>query len=282
MPEPKEHYRRYESLIDGLRLMDDDFFSEALDKKIKPVEYILNTILERDDIRVQRTEAQVEYKSATKRSIKLDIWAVDAEGRVMDIEVQRADHGAGVRRARFHSSVIDRTLLEKGDDFDALVDTYVIFITENDKFGAGKPLYHVERKISELDNALFGDGAHIIYVNGAFRDLGHPVGRLMHDMHCTRAEEMLNPYLAEEVRYLKETEGGRSQVCRAFEEVAFEAAQKAAREAAEKASVEAAHAKAVSTARNLLALGQLSVEAIAKCVDLPVEEVQALTSKQPA
>ena len=43
---------RYLEKIAGLRLMDDDFFSEALDEKIAPVEYILNTILERDDIRV--------------------------------------------------------------------------------------------------------------------------------------------------------------------------------------------------------------------------------------
>ncbi len=33
--------------IKELRLMDDDFFSEALDGKIEAVEYILNTILER-------------------------------------------------------------------------------------------------------------------------------------------------------------------------------------------------------------------------------------------
>lgn len=260
--------------IAELRLMDDDFFSEALDEKIAPVEYILNTILERDDIRVQRTEAQVEYKSATKRSIKLDVRAVDAEGRVMDIEVQRAEKGAGVRRARFHSSMIDRTLLEKGDDFESLVDTYVIFITEQDRFGAGLPLYHVERKITELNDAMFGDGAHIIYVNGAFRDLEHPVGRLMHDMNCRDAKEMLNPLLAEEVRYLKETNGGRTQMCRAFEEVAKEAAMEAAKEAEEKTKRE--------TARNLIALNQMSVETIAKCVDLPVEEVRALAERKPA
>ena len=129
----KDKQERYLELLAGLRLMDDDFFSEALDEKIAPVEYILNTVLERDDIRVLRTEAQVEYKSAANRSIKLDIRAVDAEGRVMDIEVQRADRGAGVRRARFHSSMLDRTLLDKGKDFEDLVDTYVIFITEHDR-----------------------------------------------------------------------------------------------------------------------------------------------------
>lgn len=266
-----EHYLE---LLKDLRLMDDDFFSEALDEKIEPVEYILRTILERDDIKVQHTEAQVEYKSATKRSIKLDIRAVDAEGRVMDIEVQRADKGTSVRRARFHSSVIDRTLLEKGEDFDALVDTYVIFITERDKYGAGLPLYHVERTVTELQNAMFGDGAHIIYVNGAFRDLEHPVGRLMHDMNCTDPDKILNPLLAKEVRYLKETEGGKIQMCRAFEEVARESAK----EAEEKTRLEMQR----KMVWKLYAMGQMSLETIAECTELPLDEVKALVEKKPA
>ncbi len=62
----KDKQERYLELLAGLRLMDDDFFSEALDEKIAPVEYILNTVLERDDIRVLRTEAQVEYKKCSK------------------------------------------------------------------------------------------------------------------------------------------------------------------------------------------------------------------------
>lgn len=187
-------------------MMDDDFFSEAPNGKIEAVEYILNTILERDDIKVKSTKAQVEYKSATKRSIILDIQAEDMDGKLMDIEVQRSDKGSGVKRARFHSSMIDRTLLSKGEDFENLVDTYVILITENDKFGMGIPLYHVERRIAEMEYALFGDGAHILYVNGEYRNLEHPVGRLMHDFNCKEAKEIVNPLLAEEVRYLKETE----------------------------------------------------------------------------
>ena len=115
-----------------------------------------------------------------------------------------ADQGAGARRARFYSGMIDRTMLNAGDAFGKLADTWVIFITEHDIFKCGVPTYHVERKIEELDNALFSDGSHIVYVNGQFRDETHPVGRLMHDFFCTRASDMLNPLLADEVKYLKE------------------------------------------------------------------------------
>ena len=74
---------------------------------------------------------------------------------------------------------------------------------------------------------LFGDGAHILYVNGEYRNLEHPVGSLMHDFNCKDAKDMVNPLLAEEVRYLKETEGGRSQMSRILEEMRNEVAEKA-------------------------------------------------------
>ena len=262
--------------IKELRLMDDDFFSEALDEKTEVVEYILNTILERDDIKVKSTKAQVEYKSATKRSIKLDIQAEDVNGRLMDIEIQRSDRGSGVRRARFHSSMIDRALLSKGDDFEDLVDTYVIFITEKDKFGMGIPLYHIERKISEMDNALFGDGTHILYVNGEYRNLEHPVGSLMHDFNCKDAKDMVNPLLAEEVRYLKETEGGRSQMSRLLEEMRNEVAEKAKAEG----KAEGNHEKAVNTALKMIARGRDSIEEVAEITGLSLEEVRKLAENQ--
>lgn len=261
--------------IKELRLMDDDFFSEALDGKTKAVEYILNTVLERNDIKVKSMKAQVEYKSATKRSIKLDIQAEDVHGKLMDIEIQRSDRGSGVKRARFHSSMIDRTLLSKGNDFEDLVDTYVIFITEKDKFGMGIPLYHIERKIAEMDNALFGDGAHILYVNGEYKNLEHPVGSLMHDFNCKDAKDIVNPLLAEEVRYLKETEGGRSQMCRLLEEMRNEAAEKAKAEG----KAEGNHEKAVSTALKMLAKGY-ETEEIAEITGLALEEVQKLADNQ--
>ena len=261
--------------IKELRLMDDDFFSEALDGKTEAVEYILNTVLERDDIKVKSTKAQVEYKSATKRSIKLDIQAEDVNGRLMDIEIQRSDRGSGVRRARFHSSMIDRALLSKGDDFEDLVDTYVIFITEKDKFGMGVPLYHIERRIKEMDNALFGDGAHILYVNGEYRNLEHPVGSLMHDFNCKDAKDMVNPLLAEEVRYLKETEGGRSQMSRLLEEMRNEVAEKAKAEG----KAEGNHEKAVNTALKMIAK-KYEAEEIAEITGLSLEEVRKLAENQ--
>lgn len=55
---------------------------------------------------------------------------------------------------------------------DELPETYVIFITENDVLGKGKPIYHINRVIEETGD-FFHDSSHIIYVNGACRDDFH-------------------------------------------------------------------------------------------------------------
>lgn len=89
----------------------------------------------------------------------------------------------------------------------------------NDKFHGGLPLYHIERKITEMGDIPFDDGTRIIYVNGAFRDINHPVGRLMHDFNCTNASDMNFTLLAERTRYLKETSKGVSEMCKVMEEL---------------------------------------------------------------
>ena len=127
---------------------------------------------------------------------------------------------------------------------------------------------------------MFGDGAHIIYVNGGYRNLDNPVGSLMHDFNCKEAKDMVNPLLAEEVRYLKETEGGRSQMCRLLEEMRNEAAEKAKAEGRAEGKAEGNHEKAVSTALKMLAKGRDSIEEIAEMTELSLEEVRKLADKQ--
>lgn len=98
-------------------------------------------------------------------------------------------------------------MLQSGDDFSDLPETFVIFITENDVIGKGKPLYRIERKVEET-NEPFEDGEHIVYVNGADKDASTELGKLMHDFFCTDPDDMHYKELADKVRYFKEDEKG--------------------------------------------------------------------------
>lgn len=206
-------------LLAGFTLLDDEFMTIVFDRNIEAVELVLNIILSRDDMKVIEVVAQREYKNPVTggRSISLDIYAEDSSGKVYDIEVQNDDSGADMHRARFHSSMLDSKMLKEKQKFKEIHDSYVVFITKNDYMKLGLPMYHVERTVQE-SGRLFGDGSHIIYVNGSYKNDDDPIGKLMHDFRCTSAVDMFYQELIKPVRHFKETEGGRNQVCKAMEE----------------------------------------------------------------
>ncbi len=82
------------------------------------------------------------------------------------------------------------------------------------------PIYHIDRRIAELDGKPFGDKSHIIYVNGAYSgNESTPLGRLIHDLFCTEPDTMYYKELAERVRYFKKDSKGVDTMCEIWDEV---------------------------------------------------------------
>lgn len=192
-------------LIKDMCLLDDIFMTKCFEDNKECTELLLHIILGRQDLKVQKINTQYTIKNLQGRSLRLDIFVVDNEGKRYNIEIQKKEAGAVAKRARYHSSVVDVNVLAAGRTFEELPDTYVIFITENDAFGDNQAIYHVNRYITGTGRR-FGDGSHIIYVNGACRD-ETPIGRLMHDFACTEPNDMYYSELAERTRFFKEKEG---------------------------------------------------------------------------
>lgn len=207
---------RYLQIIRRLRPIDDSFMRKMFDDNIPLTELVLRIIIGRDDLKVTKVKTQSDLLRLTDaRSLSLDIDATDSHGRRIDLEIQRSDSGAGVKRARYHLSAMDIENLGKGQDFDELPETYVIFITENDVMGGNEPLYRIER-INITQGINFNDGEHIIYVNGAY-DGDDEIGRLMHDFRCSEPNEMYYELMSEKAKYYKESVKGVSDMCREME-----------------------------------------------------------------
>jgi hypothetical protein len=255
-------------LIDNLTLFDDDLMSLVFDGNIVATELLLRIILNKDDIKVLTVVGQRELENpvVNGRNIRLDIFAQDSTGRYYDIEVQRSNDGASYRRARFHSSMLDTRMLKAGEKFKKLMDSYIIFITQNDVVGSGLPLYHVSRIIEETQEE-FNDGSHIVYVNGSYKG-DDSIGKLIHDFGCKKSEEMFYPELAVGVKHFKETEGGRKIMCEAVEEYANKQAQEAAKVATE--------VEKENLALKMLKAGKYELEEIASLTELSVEQVKLL------
>ena len=183
---------------------------------------------------------------------------------------------------RYNSSLMDANTLLAGDDYDKLPESYVIFITETDVLGKGLPIYIVRRTI-EGSNEIFQDGSHIIYVNSSMRDESTPLGKLMHDFRCTRAEDMYYEVLANRVRYFKETEEGARTMSEAMENLARDFAKELAKEA-EKRGMERGMERGIERGREEgkidmvleMLRDKLPLEMVARISKLSLEHVQEL------
>lgn len=247
----------------GLRLLDDDFMQKVFEDKAC-TELLLQIILNRTDLKVIHVNGQQDIKNLQGRSVSLDILAVDVDNKVYNIEIQRSDTGASVKRARYNSSLIDSNVTEPGEKYENLCESYIIFITENDIMKAGLPIYHVDRTVTETGK-LFGDEAHIIYVNSQIQDES-ALGKLMYDFYCTDAGKMNYKILADRVRYFKEDEKGVAAMSRVLEEMRKETARETA----------------IKVTKGMLESGKLTYEEIAKITELTIDEVRALDEKVTA
>ena len=263
--------------------MDDDFMSKCLEHAPECIELILRIILGKKDLKVVKSQTEYPIKSLQGRGVRFDVFARDSKGREYDIEIQRADHGAEPKRARYNSALMDANALKSGEDFGKLRDTYVIFITENDVMGGSKAVYQIDRTIRELDGKAFGDGAHIVYVNCMAKG-DSAVCKLIHDLLCRNADEMYFDVLKKQVSQFKNSEEGRHVMCKAMERIAernkaegkAEGKREGKREGKAEGRAEGKRETMLATAKRMLKSGMLALKDIAKFSGLSLAQVKKL------
>ena len=242
-----------------LRPIDDDFMRCLFKDNIPLAEFVLRIITDKPDLIITECETQKDMKRlAGARSICLDAYGTDSDGKKYDLEIQRQDKGADTHRARYHSSVMDIENLHSGQEFKELPDTYTIFIIEKDFYGQGEAVYPIER-INLATGKSFEDGEHILYVNGEYRG-DSAIGKLMHDFNCSKADDMNFELMADRTRYLKENPKGVSEMCKIMEDMRTESLKE--------------------VALRMLVAGKYALEEIASISGLSIDEVKKLKAEQ--
>ncbi len=273
-----EYFGQNPEIVEAIRkmcLFDDTFMSTVFSRP-ECAEYLLRILLDKKDLSVLSAVRQYEIKNIYGRSVKLDIYAKDSTGKLYNVEVQRDNHGAMPKRARYNSSLLDAHSIEKGNDWDKLPETYVIFITENDYFKKGEPLYMIDR-INRTTGELFDDEEHIIYVNGK-NTSDTELGRLMQDFSEVNPDKFNHKMLGDEVRHYKYREEGVDEMCQIVEDYA----KKYAEDYAAKRAEERAVTERIQFALKLIDEGTLSFEKIATITDFSLETIKALAKSESA
>ncbi len=232
----------------GFRLLDDDFLTKCFEGDPKYIQLVLQIVLEMPDLVLSDVRTQVFVENLLNRSVRLDILATDSTGRKINVEIQRADKGAGRKRARYNSSMMCSATVSR---FTKL------------------------RGISLAAAKKFENGSHILYVNGEYRD-ETPIGRLMHDFSCTNPENMYYDELAERVRFFKESKEGVAIMCKAMEDMRNESIKAGIKEGRKEGRKE----EKKQTVLRMLELGKYALEEVATISGLPLDEVKKLQTKQ--
>lgn len=96
--------------------------------------------------------------------VRLDVYAKDAHNTRYDVEMQATVENVPLR-SRYYHSQMDMDLLEAGEKYENLPDSYVIFICDFDPFGEAKYKYTVKQSLMECDDKPFPDGRHTIILS---------------------------------------------------------------------------------------------------------------------
>ena len=218
------------------------------------------------------------------KGIIMDVYLRD-ENKVINVEMQTANHGDLAQRARYYQAAADIDTTPKGSEYSDLKQNYVIFICTFDPFNRGRPIYRFQNICLDDEPIFLNDGTQKLFLNTTCKDTGSLDGdlRLFYDYVRERTTQTtFTKELDSSISKLKQEKEERSMYltytsrmmeCRrdGYEE-GLHTGLATGRE-------EGAYQKALETARAFLSYGD-APEKVARCTDLPLETVLELAQKQ--
>lgn len=178
---------------------------------------LIRTILEDDSLEVLTVTAQDTVPNLRGRGLRLDVTCRTADGRIINVEVQRADSDDHFRRIRYNSSVLTARHTPKGTDFKDVAEVFVIYITDFNLLKSEKTVCHIRSVVQETGEFI-DDGLHRIVVNALQNDETKPA-RLMKHFKENYFQDPEFPESSKQINYYKNTEKGRSKMSDLMKEI---------------------------------------------------------------
>lgn len=149
-----------EAKWEDLSISNDFLFGKVMQDAELCKELLQRILPELDIDHVEYPELQKTIKEDFEaKGVRLDAYVNDGKGTVYDIEMQAVTSKYLPRRTRYYQSMIDLQLVDKGQDYDTLNDSYIIFICLSDLFGKGRYRYSFENICKEDTEVMLNDGA---------------------------------------------------------------------------------------------------------------------------
>lgn len=192
MAEDKE-LKDFDKTWESLQIKNDYIFSKVMRDKeicIALLEKLLK--LKIKDIVYLEEEKTINIEYAAK-SVRLDVY-VEEGNRAFNLEMQATSQSELPYRSRYYQGMIDLNSIEKGDDYDELKESYVIFICTFDPFGKGMAQYTFENLCEEDTTIRLNDGTKKIFFNSTNYDKAEDED-VREFLRYVNGEESDNPFV---------------------------------------------------------------------------------------
>lgn len=164
---------------------------------------VLEIALDRKNTAVRSHAEHTLFLDSDFKSVRFDVYALDAEEVSYDVEMQN-DFGRDLpRRCRYYQAELDVSSLKPGENYKELKPSYIIFICAFDPFGKGRYQYVFEEYCKEAGLAL-GDGTQKIFFNTNGTDSENITPQLLHLFEYLKqsTEEVVNMHNDEEIQLI--------------------------------------------------------------------------------
>ena len=257
--------------FDELTIQDDFMFYKLMQDPLL-CKKVLQTVLGRrigGIITLKRQE--IIDNSYGAKGVRLDVVAKDDEKKLYNVEMQMSNDSSLVYRLRYYQGSLDVAALDKGQDYDELPQTIIIFLCNGDMLGRGLPICTIKKYCVE-DGIIVDDGTKQIVINYSLYDLIEDEELKAFCRYCKTNEisSELTKEIDMEVNAIKQNERARQEYSFLFNRYP-DYIQKAMKEGEKKGIAQGRF----ETARNCLSLN-LPVETIAKITGLTKEEIEQM------
>ena len=100
-----------------------------------------------------------------ERGVRFDAIIEDDQERFYDVEMQVANQPGLSKRVRYYQAQIDQETLKKGEDYDDLRESYVIFFCAFDPCGQDRRLYQFHYYEDDDRQLRLPTNSHVILIN---------------------------------------------------------------------------------------------------------------------
>ena len=262
----------------NLTIQSDFIFKKVMSRK-RICKHLLEELLQIEIADINYLEAEKTLEPEyTSRGIRLDIIVADDKNTHYNLEMQvknnkNPDTYTYVlpKRSRYYQALLDIDLLQKGQPYDLLPPTFIIFICVFDFFEQGNYVYTLKKRCLENLELELPDEATTMILNtkGTHGDISKDIKSFYDYVNNHIVTTDFTKQIDDEISYLKLD----TKVRREFMLMEARLLDKRREGIAE------GEANANIAAKRLFSMG-LSVQDIAKATSLPFEQVEALQAEQ--